>query len=1077
MAETYLASGRMLSLQGEILCASGTRLAFDGAEAVAFSCTQGVQNGMLPGAVPAASCTLTLYDPAGRFTRGISLMHAQVQAVMTGAGEEKPLCCFYVNRVSSQDGSAFLTLSGQDGLGTFFDTLWQDDVVYPATLKTIAERVLEKAGCPNTLSFPCQEHVVESMPGWGEISLRGALSFLAQASGCFARADGSGRVQLVPAYDATETPYQIHPENTFKRVHGDAVFGPLKGVRIALQGAGKEEPPLIVRLDETPLDDTNSLSVSGNPLFSAARAGSRSLAIDMLSAMKDMHLTRLQVSWQGDPSVTLGRRIRVWDTLGGFTDACVTSLSWQADNGFSMQTDCNYQRAASTVGKVFTQSGGINGALLQGEVDGALLKKESIATRHLAAAAVTAEKLNAGSVTAEKLAASSVQAHHLQADSVTAEKLAAAAVTTEKLAAGAVTADKLQSKSITANQLQAGLITADSGLISDSAIGTAQIADGSITEAKIVSLNADVIQSGTLQTDRLLLTGEGGVVYEINAASSGLTQSELSEEEYKNKIDGSVLVAKSVTAAQIAAESITANEILAGAVTTDKLSANAVTADKLAAQSVTANKLASDVGSSLDLSSNNSVKLMVDQVQVGGTNLLPDTRLMENWYNSSAAGKPVAWYTDSDGFGVASWPESTEITWSAIRPPVADCIRYEQVRGKTVTCSFEFRGENWTSGADLRLYFALFNGNTRTKYRYFANLPVTPGSEWQKFTKTTFIDDDTLNAGSGEITEDTVFAVVIYNHALEACEVRKVKLEIGTKATDWSPAPEDGAYTTSAVLDRTGIHLNTGGTFTVDSQNFDVDGEGKMTAKAGSIGGWEIAPGSLKSGSGTSHVRLSTEDATYAIWAGAEAGSSAPFRVTKDGKVYLTKLYVTDENGNAQANPVNLSASWWRTSRAVQSMEVSGNTLTITLYDGTTVNFKKASVVAIDQTWSGGRQTITTTTNGITLSGETTTSVNSTPANLTWGGTNNATATFNVTSDKGTIVTGMKVNANSVYEAGYEAGYEAAKAAVTVSGSISSIRNTSANYFHASANAYAHIDGEQVASTSFSGSQVINVGQ
>jgi hypothetical protein len=115
-----------------------------------------------------------------------------------------------------------------------------------------------------------------------------------------------------------------------------------------------------------------------------------------------------------------------------------------------------------------------------------------------------------------------------------------------------------------------------------------------------------------------------------------------------------------------------------------------------------------------------------------------------------------------------------------------------------------------------------------------------------------------------------------------------------------------------------------------------------MTAKAGAIGGWNIAPGNLSSGSGSKHVRLSTEDATYAIWAGAEAGASAPFRVTRDGKVYLTKLYVTDENGNAQANPVNLSGSWWRTNRAVQSMAVSGNTLTITLYDGTSVNFKKA---------------------------------------------------------------------------------------------------------------------------------------
>lgn len=145
-----------------------------------------------------------------------------------------------------------------------------------------------------------------------------------------------------------------------------------------------------------------------------------------------------------------------------------------------------------------------------------------------------------------------------------------------------------------------------------------------------------------------------------------------------------------------------------------------------------------------------------------------------------------------------------------------------------------------------------------------------------------------------------------------------------------------------------GIQLGTSGVFIVDSGNFEIDADGNVTLKGkvisgeGDIGGWKIAPGNLSSGSGTKHVRLSTEDATYAIWAGAEAGESAPFRVTPDGKVYLTKLYVTDENGNAQANPVNLSGSWWRTNRAIRTMEVDGNTLTITLYDGTSVNFKKA---------------------------------------------------------------------------------------------------------------------------------------
>ena len=190
---------------------------------------------------------------------------------------------------------------------------------------------------------------------------------------------------------------------------------------------------------------------------------------------------------------------------------------------------------------------------------------------------------------------------------------------------------------------------------------------------------------------------------------------------------------------------------------------------------------------------------------------------------------------------------------------------------------------------------------------------------------------------------------------VDAEEQRRVLTEVQVKAEGALIKVEELAGTTpsvvrstSAAVDLDGFHLYTGGTFDVESGNFNVDKDGNVKIKgyieamSGNIGGWNIAPGNLSSGSGTKHVRLSTEDATYAIWAGAEAGASAPFRVTPDGKVYLTKLYVTDENGNAQANPVNLSGSWWRTNRAVRSMTVSDNTLTITLYDGTSVNFKKA---------------------------------------------------------------------------------------------------------------------------------------
>lgn len=226
------------------------------------------------------------------------------------------------------------------------------------------------------------------------------------------------------------------------------------------------------------------------------------------------------------------------------------------------------------------------------------------------------------------------------------------------------------------------------------------------------------------------------------------------------------------------------------------------------------------------------------------------------------------------------------------------------------------------------------------------------------------------------------------------------------------------------------IALKTGGSFTAESKNFTIDTSGNVTVKgtvtaeSGKIGGWDIEPGAFSSGTGNKHVSISTADPLYAIWAGAESSGNSPFRVERDGSVYLTQLYVTDQDGNAQSTPVNLRNDYWKVnsaySHAVKTLEIVNGELVIELYNGTKVNFKKASSdpIIIDQTWSQGRLIISTTTEGARLDGELTASVSSTPSNLEWGGTNNAVATFDVVSDRGTVCHGMTINANSIYITG-----------------------------------------------------------
>ncbi|MCD8382917.1 MAG: hypothetical protein LUC30_08400 [Clostridiales bacterium] len=98
------------------------------------------------------------------------------------------------------------------------------------------------------------------------------------------------------------------------------------------------------------------------------------------------------------------------------------------------------------------------------------------------------------------------------------------------------------------------------GIVTDTLSGVEINATRYLTGVTIVG---DVIQAGTLTADKLILTGADGLFYEINATAGGLTAAELTEEQYQTAIDGSVLVANSVTADRINVTDLFAQDITA----------------------------------------------------------------------------------------------------------------------------------------------------------------------------------------------------------------------------------------------------------------------------------------------------------------------------------------------------------------------------------------------------------------------------------------------------------------------------------------------------------------------------------
>ena len=245
-------------------------------------------------------------------------------------------------------------------------------------------------------------------------------------------------------------------------------------------------------------------------------------------------------------------------------------------------------------------------------VDTAQIKDAAITNAKIGGLAVGTANIQDAAIVAAKILDGEIVTAKIAQLAVTEGKIADLAVTTAKIAQAAITNAKIANAAVDTAQIALGAIT--TALIAQGAIGTAQIADASITAAKVVSLNADVITSGTLATERLIITGANGIIYEINAEASGLSVQELQDQKYQEQINGTVIVARSITAQQIAAATITANEILAATITGDKIAAATIEGSNIKAGAITTSHVSSNFGQTLDLSSNTGINQTVQQI-------------------------------------------------------------------------------------------------------------------------------------------------------------------------------------------------------------------------------------------------------------------------------------------------------------------------------------------------------------------------------------------------------------------------------------------------------------------------------
>ena len=468
-----------------------------------------------------------------------------------------------------------------------------------------------------------------------------------------------------------------------------------------------------------------------------------------------------------------------------------------------------------------------------GSISGRMIKLGSIGTGALQDGAVNSMKIALAAINYAHIDEAAI--NQLSVNAVTAiradiRQLVSGQITTDQLyadlaaiAVAQITTANISNANIdwaTIANLTAAIANIANAQIGSASIGTAQIKDAKIDWAKIYDLTADtaIISEGvggklyiarlavteanmtSLTVGELMVKAEDGSFKRLTVDADGNVTAETVQVEGGNVADATIsggkLIENTITARELNVESIFADTALIRAIKAANIDVSDLFAAEATISALNSWLIKADTIQSLqgqlNLWASDKITAAVSAVQVGGTNLVT----LGNQSLVNAGGRAAEyigkdWYRESEHQTTIS-PYSG-VCW-------LQCPGIDIVAGRKYTLSYYAWIQPGATAGGVKFRPNLFGGTSDTDKYLTDFIPFVIGTP-TKYAVTF----DTTGWATGTYT----LRFVMITGQTHEVYFTDIKLEEGTKATAWSPNPNEVRIGSSILMDVNHTEIST----------------------------------------------------------------------------------------------------------------------------------------------------------------------------------------------------------------------------------------------------------------------------